>query len=447
MGTVEILKGFEARLALHGLDAQARDILNATWSVIAPCLSHAIDQFIAATRHQPSIGAIVDRHKALIKNLEMSHFQALLGGKLDGAYAELCRKTVEEEAALGLDSRMRSTAGGFVVQAANAALGRHHRFSIRTVVSRCNVVSQVITFDVSNAIALHREAAEQATQVRRRAIDTSIAAFAAAIGEVMTAINETSASLTGTSTTLKQVTDDTLHRMASASAASAGTTRLVRTTVEVTEQLSGSIAQIGREATSSLELAQSTVAEARRTQQEIRSLNTAAEHIGSIVDLISAIASQTNLLALNATIEAARAGESGRGFAVVAAEVKTLSQQTSHATNDIAQQISAVQEATKRSVDEISSIARSIDKLAAFAQTIALAVAEQGATTREIAGSVNVAADNTAQASLEIGSVEQAAGRSAQAIENMAGWIERLSRCATDLEAKVSAFFSQVRAA
>ena len=308
-------------------------------------------------------------------------------------------------------------------------------------------MSQVITFDVSNAIALHRDAAEMATRVRRQAIDISIADFARAIGKVMEAIKETSDSLTSTSAMLKQVVDDTLHRMASASSASAETTQRVRMTVAATKALSESIQQIGRKSTSSLELAQSTVAEAHRTQQEIRSLNDAAEHIGSIVDLISKIASQTNLLALNATIEAARAGETGRGFAVVAVEVKALAQRTSHATGDIAQQVSTIQDATKRAVDEISSIAHSIDRLVAFADTIALAVTEQGATTRKIAGSVNVAADNTAQASIEIGSVEQAAARSAQTIAEIAGWIERLSGCATDLETKVSTFFDQVRAA
>jgi methyl-accepting chemotaxis protein len=444
---IEPLRGFEARLALHGLDARSRLILREIWPAIAPSLPDAIDQFLAATRHQPPIGAIVDQHRDFIRTLEVSHFQALLSGELDVKYADSCRKTVEQEAALGLDSRMRSTAGGYVVRAALRALARQRLLFQRILARRCNVVSQVITFDVSNAIALHREFAEKAAQFRTRTIDTAIAEFASTIGDVMTAISETSDSLTRTSALLKKAVDDTLSRMAAASSASTETTQGVRTTVAATEELSSSILEIGREARSSLQLAQSTVAETHRTQQEIRSLNAAAEHIGLIVDLIAKVASQTNLLALNATIEAARAGEAGRGFAVVAAEVKTLAHQTSRATEDIAQQVSAIQNATKRSVDQISSIASSIEKLAGFAQAIASAVTQQEATTCDIAASVNAAAQNTAQASVEISSIEQSAERSVEGIAEIATWIERLSTCSMDLKTNVTAFFAQVRAA
>lgn len=444
---MEAVNAFEERLALHGLDARSRTILAGVWPVIAPCVPDAIDQFLAAARHLPPVGAIVERHRALIKALEVSHFQALLGGKLHQEYADSCRKTVEEEAALGLDSRMRSTVGGYVVRAAHRILARQRLLSRRTLARRCNAISQVVTFDVSNAIALHREFAERAAQVRSRAIDDLIAGFAAVIGEAINAIKETSDSLTRTSAIFKMAADDTLTRMASASTASAEITQRVRLTVAATEELSGSILEIGREARSSLDLAQSTVAETNRTQQEIRSLNAAAEHIGSIVDLIAKIAAQTNLLALNATIEAARAGQSGKGFAVVAAEVKALAQQISRATEDIARQVSAIQGATKQSVEQIASIASSIDKLAGYAQAIATAVTQQGATTREIAASVNVAAENTAQTSVEINSIEHAAGRSAQAIAEIAGWIERLSTCAAELKTKVDTFFAQVRAA
>jgi methyl-accepting chemotaxis protein len=447
MGTLETIDGYEARLEHFGLDARARSLMRETWSLIAPHLDRAINDMVLATQKLPRITPVVIRHENMIKKLEAAHFKALLGGELDQHYVVSCRRTVEQETAVGIDSRMRSSAGNFVLCATLKALQRKYPFSYHKAIERALVVSRVIALDVSNAIALHREFSEKASHARRKTIDAAISEFADAIEDVLAAIKETSRSLSSTSGALKEVADDALGRMAKASAAAANTAQRVGVVEGATGELSQSIAQIGQEASRGLDMARIAVDDTQRTHKAIRSLEEAAERIGSVVGLISTIASQTNLLALNATIEAARAGNAGRGFAVVASEVKALANQTSRATDDISAQIAAIQEATKHSVEEISSIARVIEQLSAVTGTIATAVEEQNATTHDIVESMQNAADGTARASDEISSIERAAGRTSEAVLEIAGWTERLYARARDLEVHVESFFAKVRAA
>ncbi len=73
----------------------------------------------------------------------------------------------------------------------------------------------------------------------------------------------------------------------------------------------------------------------RETVQTTNDLNDSIKDVEAITETILGISSQTNLLALNASIEAARAGEAGKGFAVVADEIRSLSEDTKKATEEI----------------------------------------------------------------------------------------------------------------
>ena len=141
---------------------------------------------------------------------------------------------------------------------------------------------------------------------------------------------------------------------------------------------------------------------AREASANVDRLRESSAAIGNVVNLIAQIARQTTLLALNSTIEAARAGEAGRGFAVVATEVKALAVQTQNATEEITKKIEALQRDAAGSVDAVHRISQAIEAIRPVFDNVNGAVAEQSATTGEMA-------DNAASASSFIGSVGDSA--------------------------------------
>jgi methyl-accepting chemotaxis protein len=141
---------------------------------------------------------------------------------------------------------------------------------------------------------------------------------------------------------------------------------------------------------------------ARQASANVDRLRESSAAIGNVVNLIAQIARQTTLLALNSTIEAARAGEAGRGFAVVATEVKALAVQTQNATKEITRKIEALQRDAAGSVDAVHRISQAIEAIRPVFENVNGAVAEQNATTGEMA-------DNAASASSFIASVGDSA--------------------------------------
>jgi methyl-accepting chemotaxis protein len=283
---------------------------------------------------------------------------------------------------------------------------------------------------------------------RRKAEMNKLAdGFEAAVGDIVRSVSSSATELEAAAASLTQTADNTQQLAATVAGASEEASTNVQSVASATDELSASVGEIGRQVQDSSNIAVEAVRQAERTDARITELSHAAQRIGDVVKLITAIAEQTNLLALNATIEAARAGEAGRGFAVVASEVKALAAQTAKATDDIGTQITSMQAATHDSVEAIKEIGGTIGRISHIAAAIAAAVEQQGTATVEIARNVQQAAQGTAQVAGTIADVNKGASETGSASSQVLSAARALSGQGSKLKLELDSFLATVRAA
>ncbi len=299
----------------------------------------------------------------------------------------------------------------------------------------------------ADQLAADQERQRAARERRAQAIETLTGDFQGSVGGLLQAIAAAAAQMDNTAQTMRATADQTNHQAVTVASATEQASANVQTVATAADELSASITEIGRQVAQSTRIAAAAAEEARQTDGTVKLLAEASGRIGEVVKLITDIASQTNLLALNATIEAARAGDAGKGFAVVANEVKSLANQTAKATDEIGNQIGAVQAATQQAVAAIAQIVGRIDEMTNIAAAIAGAVEEQSAATNEIARNVQEAARGTQSVTTAITGVSQAASETGMAAGEVLDAAKALNGQADGLRTSITGFLDGVRAA
>ena len=309
----------------------------------------------------------------------------------------------------------------------------------------------------SSATELSAISVQTAQSVQSMSARTATAAAAAQESSANTlsvaaAMEQATTNLTSVASATEEMSANTADVAASMEQATAN----LSSVASATEEMSATIGEIAANSERARSISRQAGEQAASVSALMQQLGNAAQEIGQVTETITDISSQTNLLALNATIEAARAGAAGKGFAVVANEIKELAKQTATATEDIKTKIGGVQASAGNAISDIEKITAVVAEVGHIVASIATAIEEQAAVTRDVAGNIAQAsfgvqeanervnqtatvtrdvADNIAQASAGVREANERVNQTAAGAKSMAQDIAGVDAAAAEIRA------------
>jgi methyl-accepting chemotaxis protein len=393
-------------------------------------------------------------------NLDDSEL-TMVGRKLQKAYSGWADMLGEDEAALSKATTRNmiilSLLGVIVGIVMAVALTRAITKPLAAVVAHLEVISKG---DVSKDVEAKSQKrgdeigdlakALQLVSVNLRTtlrdVDGSAQSLAASSAEMSTVATDLAHGTRETSSRASQVATSAQQMSSNANDVAAGmeqATASLNSVASATEEMSATISEIAVNSERARAISSEATQQANAVAMMMKQLGQAAQEIGKVTETITSISSQTNLLALNATIEAARAGAAGKGFAVVANEIKELALQASGATEEIKSKITGIQSSTGAVVidmDIVATIATAIEEQAAVTRDMARNIAEASTGVRDANARVAQSASASREISTDIQGVDSASRKMTAAGEQVESNASELSRLADQLNVLVRHF-------